>query len=71
MRFRSIVLFLATGAITLAQNSHENSRRRDDLKKPLVIAGQGSILFAGIAPCIWQIRLRARVRVSTAPSSMR
>src|SRR5438552_17665988 len=47
MRFRFVVLLLATGAITLAQNRHENSRRRDDLKKPLVIAGQGSFFVGG------------------------
>jgi len=47
MRFRFVVLLLATGVITLAQNRHENSRRRDDLKKPLVIAGQGSFFVGG------------------------
>jgi pimeloyl-ACP methyl ester carboxylesterase len=47
MRFRFVILLLATATITLSQNRHENSSRRDDLKKPLVIAGQGSFFVGG------------------------
>src|SRR5439155_19258415 len=39
---RFVLLLVATATITLAQN-----KRRDDLKKPLVLAGQGSFFVGG------------------------
>ena len=42
MKLRFVLLLVATATITLAQN-----KRRDDLKKPLVLAGQGSFFVGG------------------------
>ena len=42
MKLRFVLLLVATASIALAQN-----KRRDDLKKPLVIAGQGSFFVGG------------------------
>jgi len=42
-----LVLALATALPALGQSNNTNSKRRDDLKKPLVIASQGSFFVGG------------------------
>src|SRR5437870_2066529 len=41
------ILALAIAVPTFSQNKNENAKRRDDLKKPLVIASQGSFFVGG------------------------
>jgi pimeloyl-ACP methyl ester carboxylesterase len=46
--WKSILILAAAIAIPgLAQNKNENAKRRDDLRKPLVIASQGSFFVGG------------------------
>src|SRR5215467_10902044 len=48
MQWKSVlVLAVVLTAPTLAQNKDANGKRRDDLKKPLVIASQGSFFVGG------------------------
>jgi len=42
-----LVVALATAIPALGQNNNTNTKRRDDLKKPLVIASQGSFFVGG------------------------
>jgi hypothetical protein len=42
-----LVLILAVALPILGQSKNDNAKRRDDLKKPLVIAGQGSFFVGG------------------------
>ena len=48
LHWRSIlILAVATAIPALGQNKNEHAKRRDDLKKPLVIASQGSFFVGG------------------------
>jgi len=48
LRWESIlILTFATAVLAFAQNKNDNAKRRDELKKPLVIAGQGSFFVGG------------------------
>jgi pimeloyl-ACP methyl ester carboxylesterase len=42
-----VLLAVVLGTTTLGQNKNENPKRREDLKKPLVIASQGSFFVGG------------------------
>src|SRR5437867_4918020 len=42
-----LILTLATAVLTFAQNKNDTAKRRDDLKKPLVLASQGSFFVGG------------------------
>jgi hypothetical protein len=41
------LLAIVLAGTTLAQNKAENTKRRDDLKKPLTIESQGSFFIGG------------------------
>src|SRR5262245_45328455 len=46
--WKAILLLAATVAIvSLAQNKNDNAKRQSELKKPLVIASQGSFFVGG------------------------
>src|SRR5215510_8703650 len=42
-----LILIIAIALPMLGQNKNENAKRRDDLKRPLVIASQGSFFVGG------------------------
>jgi pimeloyl-ACP methyl ester carboxylesterase len=42
-----LILTIAVAAPALGQNTNKNAKRRDDLKRPLVIASQGSFFIGG------------------------
>jgi pimeloyl-ACP methyl ester carboxylesterase len=44
---RTSILIFALVTLTLAQNKNDNGKRRDELKKPLVLASQGSYFVGG------------------------
>jgi hypothetical protein len=48
LHWRSFLLLVVIGSMSsLAQNKPDNSKRQSELRKPLVIASQGSFFIGG------------------------